>query len=148
MPIGPPSQNVPKSGWSFVASPMLATHAAELGCSAAEEMSVFHALLAGNVGHPVAGTDVVAGGRLVVAWAAVEVVVGAAVVAVDDVAVVVVVVAGFRVVDVVVAGGLRVTSAFGAGELHATTDASAQPTTRTRVGRMRMRSPRRATAAT
>jgi hypothetical protein len=99
MPIGPPSQKVPKSGCSFVVVPMLATHASDRLCFWYVVTSVFHGLLAGNVGHGPLGAAVV-----VVVGAAVVVVVGAAVVVVVGRVVVVV----GRVVVVVAACGFVV----------------------------------------
>jgi hypothetical protein len=53
----------PKSGWNAPPVPIDATHALDRGSSGAAEMSVFHALSAGNTGHPpIVGLEPVAGG--------------------------------------------------------------------------------------
>jgi len=49
MPIGPPFQNVPKSGWRNRVAPMKLTYVAELACTGYPEMSVFHGLSGGKI---------------------------------------------------------------------------------------------------
>src|SRR5688500_19745242 len=49
MPIGPPSQNVPKSGWRFLVAPMKFTYVEEFGWTGYPEMSVFHGLSGGKI---------------------------------------------------------------------------------------------------
>src|SRR5687767_8176965 len=49
MPIGPPFQNVPKSGWRCSDAPIDATHAVDRSCTGYAEMSVFHGLSAGKI---------------------------------------------------------------------------------------------------
>src|SRR5690606_4503049 len=52
IPFGAPFHTVPKSGCSTRPAPQLAMSAAELGSTALEEISVFHALLDGNGRRP------------------------------------------------------------------------------------------------